>query len=57
MNPVTGDGDDYDYLDALDGIQPQDLPDTPPAPPDETIAELLREKERQGDSYFVQLRD
>jgi hypothetical protein len=57
MNPVTGDGEDYDYLDALDGIQPQDLPDTPPAPPDESIAELLREKERQGDSYFVQMRD
>jgi hypothetical protein len=54
MNPVTGD-DDYDYLDALDGISPQDLPDTPPAPPEESIVEMLREKERQGDSYFVHL--
>jgi hypothetical protein len=57
MNPITSDGDDYDYLDALDGISPQDLPDTPPAPPEESIAELLREKERQGESYFVQLRN
>ena len=55
MNPITGD-DDYDYLDALDGISPQDLPDTPPAPPEESIVEMLREKERQGDSYFVHLR-
>ena len=52
MNPVTAD-DDYDYLDALDGISPLDLPDTPPAPPEESIVEMLREKERQGDSYFV----
>jgi len=59
MNPVTsdGDGDDWGYLDALDGIQPEDLQDTPPAPPENTIVEILREKERQGDSYFVQVRE
>ena len=55
MNPC-GDGDDYDYLDALDGISPLDLPDTPPPPPEESIVEMLREKERQGDSYFVHLK-
>lgn len=55
MNPSTGVDEDYDYLDALDGISPQDLPDTPPAPPEESIVEMLREKERQGDSYFVHL--
>jgi len=55
MNPST-DGDDWDYLDALDGISPQDLPDTPPSPPEESIVEMLREKERQGDSYFVNVR-
>ncbi|TAQ84259.1 hypothetical protein B7494_g7416 [Chlorociboria aeruginascens] len=55
MNPLSGDGDDYEYLDALDGISQQDLPDTPPAPPEQEIVEILREKERQGDSYFVHL--
>lgn len=56
MNPCTGDDDDYDYLDALDGISPQDLPDTPPPPPpEESIVEMLRDKEREGDSYFVHL--
>jgi hypothetical protein len=55
MNPMSSDGDDYDYLDALDGISPLDLPDTPPLPPEESIVEMLREKERQGDSYFVHL--
>jgi len=59
MNPVTsdGDGDDWGYLDALDGISPEALPDTPPAPPEDSIVEMLREKERQGDSYFVQVRE
>ena len=55
MNPCTGDDDDYGYLDALDGISPKDLPDTPPAPPEESIVEMLREREREGDSYFVHL--
>jgi len=55
LNPSTSDETDYDYLDALDGITPEDLPDTPPEPPEETILEALREKERQGDSYFVRL--
>jgi len=58
MNPVSsteGDGDDWGFLDALDGIQPQDLPDTPPAPPEDSIVDLLREKERQGDGYFVKV--
>lgn len=60
MNPVSsegGDGDDWGFLDALDGIQPQDLPDTPPAPPEDSIVDLLREKERQGDGYFVTVMD
>jgi len=59
MNPTSADGDAYDYLDALDaldGISPEDLPDTPPAPPEEgELVEILREKERQGDSFFVYL--
>jgi hypothetical protein len=56
MNPCIGDGDDYDYLDALDGISPRDLPDTPPpAPPEQSIIEMLRE-ERQGESNFVRIR-
>ncbi|EPE29533.1 hypothetical protein GLAREA_00693 [Glarea lozoyensis ATCC 20868] len=53
MNPITSDGDEYDYLDAIDGITTQDLPDTPPQPVEEDIAELLREKERQGDDCSV----
>jgi len=53
MNPIGSDGDAYDYLDALDGISPEDLPDTPPQPPEESIVELLREKEWQGDGFFV----
>jgi hypothetical protein len=57
MNPITSDGDDYDYLDAIDGITTQDLPDTPPQPVEEDIVELLREKERQGDSRFVRVQD
>lgn len=57
MNPVTSDGDAYDYLDALDGILPEDLPDTPPPPPpDDSIVELLRDRRSQGESMFVQLR-
>ena len=56
MNPTSGDGDAYEYLDALDGISPDDLPDTPPPPPPEDgIVEMLREKERQGDGFFVHL--
>ena len=61
LNPATSDdgGDDWGYLDALDGIQPEDLPDMPPPPPEDanTIVEMLKEKERQGDSYFVQVRE
>jgi len=56
MNPVSGEGDDYDYLDELDGI-PHDLPEdrAPPAIHDERIVEILREKERQREVCFVQL--
>ena len=61
MNPVSSDGndgdDDWGFLDALDGIQPRDLPDTPPPPPEDSIVDLLREKERQGDGYFVTVRE
>lgn len=53
MNPTSCDNDSYEYLDALDGISPEDLPDTPPAPPESSLVEMLREKERQGDSFFV----
>jgi len=55
MNPVTGEPDDYDYLDASDGIIAQDLHDSPPPPPEDGLVETLREKERQGQSYFVRL--
>lgn len=55
LNPCTGE-DDYEYLDALDGISAHDLGDAPPELPEESIVEMLREKERQGDSYFVHLR-
>jgi len=59
MNPTSADGDAYDYLDALDaldGISPGDLTDTPPAPPEDgELVEILREEERQGDSFFVHL--
>lgn len=47
MNPITSDGDDYDYLDAIDGIETQDLPDSPPQPLEENIAGMLREEKRQ----------
>jgi len=61
MNPVSSDGndgdDDWGFLDALDGIQPRDLPGTPPPPPEDSIVDLLREKERQGDGYFVTVRE
>ena len=58
MKPDTGDEEDYDYLDALDGIVPEDLPDQPPvAPTEEGMAELLREKGCEGGSFFVELRD
>ncbi|CAG8956613.1 hypothetical protein HYFRA_00011924 [Hymenoscyphus fraxineus] len=56
MNPITSDGDDYEYLDAIDGLSSQDLPDTIPQPVEQDIAEMLREKERQGDGVFVQVR-
>ncbi|KAH9216950.1 hypothetical protein DL95DRAFT_112429 [Leptodontidium sp. 2 PMI_412] len=60
MNPMTDREDDDaldDYLDALDGISPQDLPDTPPAPPEEEcIVEMLRE-DCQGEGFFVQIRN
>ena len=53
MNP-SSDSDGYDYLDALDGIMPDDLPSTPPPPPlEDGIVEMLREKERLGDTFFV----
>lgn len=55
MNPMSSNEDAYDYLDALDGISPEDLPDTPPPPPEESVVEMLREKERQGDSFFVHI--
>jgi hypothetical protein len=56
MNPMANDGDPYEYLDALDGITPEDLPDTPPPPPEEGIVEMLRGKGRQGESIFVHVK-
>jgi len=55
MNPISSDGDDYDYLDVVDGIQPEDLQDLPPHPPEETILEILRENEETGDGYFIRV--
>jgi len=55
MNPMAdGDGDNYDYLEELDlpGFM---VEQTPPPPPEDRIVEILREKERQRDVYFVQL--
>jgi hypothetical protein len=57
MKPMTtSDGDDYDYLDELDGI-PHDLPDERPPPlpgVDERLVDILTEKERQREISFVQ---
>lgn len=44
------DGDEYDYLDELDGIEPEERP---PPPLDERVVEMMREKERQKELYFV----
>lgn len=49
-------GDDYEYLDTLDGLSPEDMQDQPPSPPsEEGIAEMLREEEKQHDGCFVSL--
>ncbi|RFU33736.1 hypothetical protein B7463_g2594, partial [Scytalidium lignicola] len=56
MNPTTELGEGYEYLDALDGLSPYGFPDMPPSPPpEEAVIEILKEKEREGDSYFVKL--
>ncbi|KAG4026393.1 hypothetical protein MFRU_041g00380 [Monilinia fructicola] len=56
MSPCGGDGDDYEYLDTLDGLSPEDIQDQPPSPPsEESIVEMLREEERQHGSYFVEV--
>jgi hypothetical protein len=54
MRPTSmSDDDEYDYLDDLDGI-PRDLPEErPPQPPDERFVEIMEEKERQREIYFV----
>lgn len=57
MNPNASHGEDYEFLDALDGISKEDLPDEPPTPPPEdSIVEMLKEDQR-GDGYFVQIRE
>ncbi|KAL3423364.1 hypothetical protein PVAG01_05111 [Phlyctema vagabunda] len=53
MNPVSDEGDEYEYLDAIDGLQPEDCTDVPPPPPEDDILEILREKERHGDGHFL----
>ncbi|KAF7909948.1 uncharacterized protein EAF01_003666 [Botrytis porri] len=46
--------DEYDYLDTLDGLSPEDMQEQPLSPPeDERIVEMLKEEERLYDSYFV----
>ncbi|TGO75832.1 hypothetical protein BELL_0190g00110 [Botrytis elliptica] len=46
--------DEYEYLDTLDGLSPEDMQEQPLSPPeDERIVEMLREEERLHDSYFV----
>jgi hypothetical protein len=56
MNPNSNDDEDYEFLDALDGISKEDLPDEPPTPPPEdSIVEMLKEDQR-GEGYFVQIR-
>lgn len=58
MNPVsTNEDDDYEvYLDKIDGISPENLPDTPPPPPEDSIAEMLLREDGKGESIFVQIR-
>lgn len=58
MNPVSANEDeDYEvYLDKIDGISPEDLPDMPPAPPEDSIAEMLLREDGKGESIFVQIR-
>jgi hypothetical protein len=48
MRPISiSNGDEYDYLDDLDGI-PRDLPEErPPQPPEERFVKIVEEKERQ----------
>jgi hypothetical protein len=55
MRPMgMHEGDEYDYLDELDGI-PHELPEErAPPPPDERMVEMMKEKERQKELYFVQ---
>jgi len=51
-------GDEYDYLDDLDGIPHElaELPEErPPPPPDERMVEIMKEKARQKELYFVNL--
>jgi hypothetical protein len=51
-------GDEYDYLDDLDGIPPELAElreERPPPPPDERLVEMMKEKERQKELCFVDL--
>ena len=58
MKPSNGEEDDFEYLDALDGLSSEVLPDTPPMVPSEKgIAEMLEEQETGGGSYFVEMID
>ncbi|CAD6444287.1 1f57906d-c9c8-4f46-8503-38a1268884cc [Sclerotinia trifoliorum] len=52
MRP-TGEGDDYEYMDTLDGLSPEDMQEQPPSPPEgEKVMEIFKEQ-RLHDSYFL----
>ncbi|KAG9248923.1 hypothetical protein BJ878DRAFT_236802 [Calycina marina] len=55
INPCS-DVEGYDYLDALDGLQPDDLPSEPPPPPlEDEIVEMLRDKDRLGGCFVGEI--
>lgn len=49
----TSEGNDYEYMDTLDGLSPEDMQEQPQSPPEgEKIMEISKE-DRLHDSYFV----
>jgi hypothetical protein len=51
--PTDADGDEYEYLDGLDGIPQKPPEERPPPPPDERMVEMYKERERQRELCFV----